>query len=123
MEATWKSKNGVGLSAETNRVVETVLLEELMRLSISGETSSQVNAIASLKLETLQQWLSQRGKGERAYEEKAHFLHAADRLKRFLEDPESYELPKPIRPPAGSPIGMACACGFLGSDEWIGVSE
>jgi hypothetical protein len=105
VNATWKSSREPGYAAEISRVVNYVVLYNLMSLSANDQASSQARAIASLKLEELKVWASSAQSSARDSEERAHFLFATTQIAQFQKDPKSVPLPAPSQPPDGPPIG------------------
>lgn len=117
LTSTWKSSHSSGYHAEIQRVVDDVILRNLLGLASASNASAQVKAIASFKLSELKQWLSKRSSKEKNTAQKAHLLYAAGQIHRFQENPEAFELPAPIKQPDGSPIGMEMMCGFDFNNE------
>jgi len=105
VNATWKSSREPGYAAEISRVVNYVVLYNLMSLSANDQASSQARAIASLKLEELKVWATGAQSSARDTEERAHLLFAATQIAQFQKDPKSVPLPAPAQPPDGPPIG------------------
>ena len=83
-------------AASVNRVLS-------LSLSVNDRASSQVRAVAALKVEQLRGWLVLQAPTDGS--QKAHFAYAASRIKRFQEDPKPASLPKLSEPPSGMPIG------------------
>jgi hypothetical protein len=104
--STWKSAKKASFKAEIQRVVNNVLLYNLMRLSADEQAPTQVRAIASLKLEELRRWLDKQMESLKDEDQKAHYYYACSQIKLFQENPEKVKLALPLRPPAGAPIGM-----------------
>ena len=53
LTATWKSPRQIGYAGEISRVVDSIVLYNLMALSANDKASPQARAIASLKLDEL----------------------------------------------------------------------
>ena len=107
ISSVWKAPAGTELHAEIRRVVDLVVLRQVMVLAADENAANQVRAIASLKLQQLAAWLSQQLEKAKDESRLAHFEYAIGQIRRFQEDPEEMNLSKPVSPPAGSPIGMA----------------
>lgn len=105
VDFTWKSKLEQGLRAEIQRVVNNVFLLHLMRLTIDDAASSQVRALAALKLEELKNWINNRMTSIKDEDHKAHFFFAASQIELFQKDPSRVKLPEILNPPPGAPIG------------------
>ena len=102
---TWFSSHGTGYHAELQRVVDDVVLYQLMSLANNNTAASQVRAISMLKLTELKEWLSKQVKLTGNAEQKAHFTLALTQIKMFEQDPRQLNLTRPLDPPDGSPIG------------------
>jgi len=110
---TWKSPYKSGKFAEIQRVVNSVLLYNMMSLVASGDSASQVRALAFAKLEELKNWLKWQmntvkdGKYLMTDpDQRAHFLYAVGKIELFQKDPSKITLPAPQSAPPGAPIGM-----------------
>jgi hypothetical protein len=106
IDFTWKAAHSSSVHAEIQRVVNSVFLYRLMGLAVEERTSSQVRAVALLKLEELKEWLSGQLSQLDDKNQKAHFLYALSQIGLFQKDPESFKLTMPLSPPPGAPIGM-----------------
>ena len=102
---TWKSSREPGYSGEISRVVDSVVLYDLMSLVVSERASPQARAIASLKMEELRNWATGAQHGAKDGEERAHLYFAATQIAQFQKDPRLIPLPVPLQPPDGPPIG------------------
>jgi Met-zincin/Domain of unknown function (DUF5117) len=103
--ATWKAPHDAAYSGEIGRVVDNVVLYDLMALAANERAAEQVRAIASQRLEQLKAWAgpaqNQAGNSAQA----AHLFFAAQEIERFQKDPRRLELTPPSEPPDGPPIG------------------
>ena len=111
--ATWKAPRQKGLKAEVQRVVDSVILHTMMSLTANDRASNQVRAVAFQKLVDLKSWLDANSSSVGDSGQKAHMLYAMAEINKFLEDPEEFDIPQPLQPPPGSPIGMDCAMGMM----------
>jgi hypothetical protein len=102
IRATWKSPAQTGMSAEIQRVVNSIVLYHLMALAKDEKASAQARAIASSELNDLQTWLMT-AQGDAAA--RAHYTFAAREIKRFLDHPKDFVLTTPADLPPGQPIG------------------
>jgi hypothetical protein len=113
IDVTWKSRPKSGRHAEIQRVVNNVLLFNLVSLAADGKNASQVKAVAYWKLEELKRWLKdliqsmdmEQGAAS-GIDQSAHFFYALSQIERFQKDPHTFTLPAPLSPPPGAPIGM-----------------
>jgi hypothetical protein len=110
---TWKSPYKSGKFVEIQRVVNNVLLYNMMSLVADENNASQVRALAFLKLEELKRWLKWQmntvKNGEHLVtdpDQRAHFLYAVGKIELFQKDPSKITLPVPLSSPPGAPIGM-----------------
>jgi hypothetical protein len=109
LQATWKKPRVGGLQSEVQRVVDMVVLYHLMSLA-TANTSSQVRAVAARKIDEIRMLAA---KPETDPDQKAHLHFASAQIKKFLENPKELNLPKPVEPPPGQPIGdLSCDYDF-----------
>jgi len=104
--STWKSQEKQGTLAEIQRVVNNVVMLNVMRLAVEESAIPQARAIAFLKLEDLKNWLIKDYYSVDDQDQKAHFFYAASQIKLFLENPSQIQLTLPLSSPPGAPIGM-----------------
>jgi hypothetical protein len=105
LNATWKSPRDPGYFGEISRVVNNVVLYDLMSLAVGERASAQARAIASLKLEELKKWSTGAQNAAKDNEERAHLYFAATQIAQFQKDPKLIPIPAPMQPPDGPPIG------------------
>ncbi len=102
--ATFGARAASGYEAEVKRVVEDVVVRELMRLAATA-AMPQVRAVAELRLRSLQERLA----GSRRHADemtRAHAVGMTADIQRFLDRPaEAWDAPRPLPAPPGSPIG------------------
>ncbi len=101
-----KAPAGTEYHSEIRRVVDSVVLRQMMILAANKNAGNQVRAIASLKLQQLATRLSQQVEKTKDQNRLAHFEYALEQIRRFQSDPEKMNLSEPVSPPAGSPIGL-----------------
>jgi hypothetical protein len=104
--ATWQARRGAGLGGEIGRVVDQVVLFDLMALSRSEVASPQTRALATVALQKLKAWASAAAARTREPAEHAHLAYAEQQIAEFQKDPKLLALP-PATPPDGPPIGSA----------------
>jgi hypothetical protein len=105
LAATWKEQHGSGYRAEIARMIDRVVLYDLMALSANERASDQARAIAALKLEELRTWLTAAQSSARDEEERAHLFSAASQIVQFQKDPKQVTATPPAELPDGPPIG------------------
>ena len=76
-----------------------------MVLAASPQSSTQVFAIASLKIDQLKGWLKERMHSLSDESERAHFQFAVAQIERYQTDPTKFIIPPPQATPPGDPIG------------------
>jgi hypothetical protein len=106
LDITWRAKTpGDPRKAAVARVVERVAADRLMALASNREASSDVRAVVTKKLKELHNELQRHPRREDGHETAHRELAAAD-IRRFLTRPyNADQLPQPLPPPPGSPIG------------------
>ncbi len=141
LDATWRADAMAGLPGEIGRAVDAVLLRRLFALASGGPLASapsgvptnlaasgpavaaaspQVRAVARAAVVELRAWLAA-NPGPTAGTDRAehhHRAHAAWQIDRFLDDPRSVALPRPLRAPDGSPIGCSVGPDGAASGSW-----
>jgi hypothetical protein len=104
LAATWKAPHGGGYAAEIGKVVDDVVLYDLMALAANERASDEVRATAALKLHTLKDWLGS-SSGTPSDSDRAHAFFASRQIEQFEKDPKRLDLTLPAEPPDGPPIG------------------
>jgi hypothetical protein len=112
LEATWKASRGNAYSAEVARVVDNVVLYDLIALAENQNCSEQVRAIAHLKLAGLAVWLDHAAESSADDAQKAHLGFARWQITQIQLYPKQIVPPVPSLPPDGPPIGA--------DDDWDG---
>ncbi len=105
LTATWYAPHGSRYHAEIRRVVDMVVLNNLLSLALNENASSQVRGIALVKVAELKAWLSPRTIQQKDQDQLAHYTFALSLIKTFEESPNELKFTKPVDPPAGPPIG------------------
>jgi hypothetical protein len=93
--ATWRAPRLKGLASEVQQTVQSVALYHLMALASADTAPLGVRAVAQAKLGALQRELEPTDAVRR---------HHADLIRRFLNDPKSPTVPRPLDAPEGQPI-------------------
>ncbi len=107
INATFKSPVKNGYEGAVQITTNEVLLIQLFRLARSKDASSQVRAIAFMKIGQLRNWLLRTVQTTPTEDWKAHYMYAQEEIRQFNEDPAAYENSKDLVTPPGMPIGMA----------------
>jgi hypothetical protein len=118
LAATWKSPAKPARMAAVQRVVDDVVLDELISLASNEKASPEVRAMALLKLTDLRTWLTKQTSAVADDQQRAHMLFAASQIRRFEQQPGDLLKPtKPVETPPGAPIGADPAIGMFACDE------
>jgi hypothetical protein len=102
--ATWKARRDPGLGGEIGRVVDQVVLHDLIALSQHPTASAQTRAVASVTLQALATWAATAAGRAGDPAERAHLAYAAQQVADLQKQPRPVEAP-PAEPPDGPPIG------------------
>jgi hypothetical protein len=102
--ATWKARREPGLRGAIARVVDQVVLFDLMALSRNPRASAQTRAVAALELQALKAWTAAAANQTRDPAERAHLAYAEQQIAELQRDPRRLDAP-PAEPPDGPPIG------------------
>jgi len=113
LAATWKAPHGSGYAAEVGKVVDDIVLYDLMALAANDKASDEVRGVAWLKLRELKEWLDSAA-GKQIILDRAQVLFASRQIEQFEKDPKRLDLTPPAEPPDGPPIG---AMGEA-DDDW-----
>jgi hypothetical protein len=108
--ATWKAPRGTGYSDEVARVVDNVVLYDLIALAADPNCPERVRSRAHLKLTGLAIWLDHSAESATDDAQRGHLRFAVGQITRFEEDPKRFVPPTINLPPDGPPIGA--------DDDW-----
>ncbi|TMQ14425.1 MAG: DUF5117 domain-containing protein, partial [Deltaproteobacteria bacterium] len=86
--ATWKARRDPGMRGEIGRVVDEVVLSDLMALSRADHASPQTRAVAALALQQLKLWAGAAAPRARNPAERAHLAYAEQQIAAFQKDPK-----------------------------------
>jgi hypothetical protein len=103
--ATWKAAPAAGYDGAIQRTVNAVVLSHLMSLAADEHASSQVRAVALLKLDELKKWLASQENLLKDVPTRAEFFFARNQIDHFEKNPTEVHVTVPAPPPAGDPIG------------------
>ena len=108
MQASWYGTRAAAGDASLQRVVDTAVLERLMRLASNPDAQVQARAQAYDALVELEKWLvmstesSKNDQQSRAW--LAHYRFSGEMIRRFRERPDTIVPPSSLKVPPGSPI-------------------
>ena len=109
---TWQAPRPSGYPGEIARVVDSVVLYDLLELATNERATSQVRALASAEVNRLKAWLTTAQASASDPEQKAHLAYAAMQIEQFQRDAKNLNLVAPSEPPDGPPIGD--------DEDWVG---
>jgi len=118
LSKTWQSQQKFSARhAEIQRAVDDVVLSRLFGLASNRDATTQVRAIAFLKIENLRTWLGDQTTTDES--QLAHFMFAKNLIEQFQKEPSKFEIADPPKAPAGAPIGMGTLpfCGVCEAVE------
>ncbi len=104
-ELTWQQRRKTGYDGEIERCVEDAAVLNLMALANAASAPTEVRAIASFELARWAGWLGENIARFAGPEDQAHAAFTIETIARFQKDPKAANLPKPVEPPPGQPIG------------------
>ena len=102
---TWQAPHPSGYPGEIARVVDNVVLYDLLELATNERATYQVRALASAEVSQLKTWLTTTQASASDPAQKAHLAYAAMQIEQFQRDPKKLSLMAPSEPPDGPPIG------------------
>ena len=105
MATTWKAPAAPGYNGAIQRTVNAVVLSHLMSLAADEHASTQVRAVALLKLDELKKWLGAQENLLKDVPTRAEFFFAKNQIDHFEKNPAEVHVTAPAAPPAGDPIG------------------
>ncbi len=108
IKAVWMNPSTNGTDRTIQRVVEMEMLNHLMNLSINDRAYDEVRAKAMAKIKEVRAYANGR-KDRRSNDDGTYYRYVISQIDRFMEEPNEFEIPNPIKAPDGSPIG---SCDF-----------
>lgn len=103
--ATIKGPVKTGYEGAVQISVNDVFINALIRLAANKSASTQVRAVAFLKLNQLDSWTKERIKAVTDEDWKAHYMYTQERIRNFIATPQDYKIEMELNPPPGQPIG------------------
>ena len=103
INSTWKSTTPrVAYAGEIERLVEKLILSQLIDLSRNKEVTPQVRAIVGLKIQELKSWIATRTGTD--VKQKAHYLFAQKQIEEANTNAADVVPTTAMTPPDGQPI-------------------
>lgn len=113
LNASWKSRARSGDLAAVQRVVDDVVLNNMMMLAANEKAADEVRAATLSQLMDLRAWLTKQAPAVTDAQAKAHMLFAVAQIRKFEQDPTQTLKPTSLlESPPGAPIGTT---------EWNGI--
>jgi hypothetical protein len=109
LSATWKAQSASGYHGAIQRTVSAVVLDHLITLASDDHASSQVRAVAALKLNELKKWIATQVPSAKDTAVLAQLFFGESQIDHFQKNPAEVHLTAPAAPPDGDPTG---------SDDW-----
>ena len=106
VNATFKSTPKQGYEQQLQITANHALLNNLMKLALNSNASSQARAVASLKIDQLRSWLTGKINATAIESWKAHYAYELMLINAFREDPKKFETENFLPAPPGQPIGQ-----------------
>jgi hypothetical protein len=106
VNATIKSQGKSGYDGLLQMTVNHTVVNNLIKLNRNNTASAQARAIASLKIDQLKTWLTEKVRTTTQENWRAHYAYVVTMIHTFRENPEKYEAENLLAPPPGQPIGM-----------------
>ncbi len=103
---TWKKEKPGSYQGMLARITDNSFLMHLLRLAANPEASTEVKAIAVLKIQDLKDFAMQNKSISSGDGLNAHFAYAVLQIEEFEKNPEKFIQLKKTMPPQGAPIGM-----------------
>jgi hypothetical protein len=116
VNATFKATPKQGYDQQLQITANHALLNNLMKLALNNNASSQTRAVAAFKIDQLRGWLS-RNLSATSESWKAHYAYELMLINEFREDPRKFEAENFLPPPPGQPIGQDEEfCSWIGKE-------
>ncbi len=103
---TWEASIEDGYLGELQKVSDNAFLESLMQLALNQSATTEVKALAWMKIQEIKELAEGKSKSIDDAAVKAHYAYAANQIEQFNLHPDKFTDIKPVQPPQGAPIGM-----------------
>jgi hypothetical protein len=105
MASVWYTPVPTGPAAETQRTIQTNVLDSLLALSVSKEASAQARAVAAVQVEDLKAWLSAMTDPNADKASMAHWAGTLRTVAAWEKTPDQFAKVPVLDTPPGQPIG------------------
>lgn len=114
LNGTWKAAQQAGYNGEIQRVVDWLVLQQLISLSVNKEAAIQVRSVAADKIKALKSWLPAAHSMNEDWA--AFYRWTLSQIKLFEDDPGKVIPASPLMVPDGAPLGMP-------EEDWTAETE
>jgi hypothetical protein len=111
VEQTWKSPQQNGYKGELQRLVNNLVLKQILALAVNNQAPESVRGITLLEIDGLKKWMRS-AMLTASIAQKANLLFGLAQIDEFEKNPNKFQPAKPLDMPDGSPIGMDDNCGM-----------
>ncbi len=101
---TWKAPQQPGYKGELQRLVNVLVLKQLLTLAATGDAPESVRGIALLEIDGLKKWMQGALKTS-DNNQKANLLFGMAQIDEFNKNPDKFKPAPVLAMPDGSPIG------------------
>lgn len=102
---TWQAPQQNGYKGELQRMVNNLVLKQLLTLAANMQAAESVRGIALLQINDLKSWMLKTVPAATGAA-KANLLFGLSQIKLFEDYPDKFKAAAPLNMPDGSPIGM-----------------
>lgn len=102
---TWRAPQQIGYKGELQRVVNNLVLKQLLTLAANNDAAESVRGIALMEVEELGDWM-RTSLGKMPYgDERANLMFGLSQIEEFKRNPDHFKPAAVLNMPDGSPIG------------------
>ena len=103
---TWKTPQQNGYKGELQRLVNDLVLKQILTLAATSQAPESVRGVALLEIDGLSKWMHA-GINKATGSQKANLLFGLSQIAQFEKDPSQFKPAPVLNMPDGSPIGEA----------------
>ncbi len=108
VKSVWQSPSSNQQDRTLQKIVEMEMLKHLMGLAANDRAYAEVRAKAVAKIKEIKAYANSR-KSRKTNDDGTYYTFVMAQIDQFLDAPNDFKLPNPIKAPDGSPIG---SCDF-----------
>jgi hypothetical protein len=101
---TWKAPQQTGYKGELQRLVNTLVVKQLLTLAADDSAPESVRGIALLEIDGLKKWMHS-ALSTATSNQKANLLFGLSQIEEFEKNPAQFKPEPVLAMPDGSPIG------------------